>query len=858
MSPHARFPWEGEPENQRSGCRRLNPSLAVASGTGVRSESVGSECDLVSAILDTAATIVVVLDSAGRVMRFNRVCEQVTGYTCDEVLGQSFCELIIPADEQYEVCRNLLHPPGLKFTNPWEVHWRTKSGEQRLIAWSTMTLLNEQGLVDYVIATGSDISVRRHAEDMLKAEEARLNSLLEISQRASELSERDLIQHTLNETVRLTQSDIGYLHFVNSDQETLQLYAWSSATMPQCSAVYQSHYPISQAGVWADSVRTQQPVVHNDYPGLTDKRGLPAGHAHLLRHTSVPILDGNLVVLVLGVGNKVSEYTETDVRQIRLIGDHLWRIVRRKRAEDLMRESESRYRTLVEMSPDAIFLTNLEGRFLAANRQFLTLYGYRTVEEIQRIGLKVVDLVAEHDRQRALADALRTRRAGMVRNAQYDTFRQDGSVFPAEVSLSIILDADGRPCGFMGVSRDITDRKSLEAELRQHVRALQEEDCRRNDFLAMLAHELRNPLAPISSAVEVLRRHGSAPELTEKARDVIGRQVQHMIRLVDDLLDVSRITRGKIEIQRKRMTLQDAVHHGIEISRTLIDSCGHELTVSLPEKPLYVYGDSIRLAQVVANLLNNAAKYTPDGGQILVAVQRRNQDGVIEVRDNGVGIPADLLPRVFDLFVQADRSLDRSRGGLGLGLTLVRQLVELHGGTVQACSAGPGCGSEFVVQLPLAARAPKPRSSAAHLEKAPGVTAGCRVLVVDDHADSAAMLAELLNMHGQEVRTADSGPAALEVVPTFRPDLVLLDIGLPDMDGYEVARRLRRDTANRGMRLVALSGFGHKEALDRSREAGFQHHLVKPVNLGELLDLLQAPPTRKPAARRRSRAVIDS
>ena len=419
-------------------------------------------------------------------------------------------------------------------------------------------------------------------------------------------------------------------------------------------------------------------------------------------------------------------------------------------------------------------------------------------------------------------------------------------MFPTEVSLSLILDDNSQPHGIMGLSRDITERQFLEEELRQHVRALEEADRRRNDFLAMLAHELRNPLAPIRSAVDILRRPGAGSDLGGAAREVISRQVEHMVRLVDDLLDVSRITRGKIAIRRDRIPLDAVVHSGIEISRTLIDACGHELNVSLPDMSLCVLGDGVRLAQVVANLLNNAAKYTPERGRIWLQLEQDDDYAVIHVRDTGIGIPSDLLPRVFDLFVQADRSLDRARGGLGLGLTLVRQLVELHGGTVLAHSGGAGKGSEFAVRLPLdrcgqPAEAPLTSGRPGQRTDSPQ-----RILIVDDHADSAAMLAELLRMHGQEVRTAGNGAMAIQVAKSFRPGVVLLDIGLPGMDGFEIARRLRNLFSEEELRLVALSGFGHPEALRQSRDAGFQDHIVKPV------DLLRAPRSRSlsPSLRR--------
>lgn len=828
------------PAGTEDGPSKVDPRLSCPprEALAARPNCTWRECDLVAAILDTTAALVVVLDAEERVVRFNRLCEEVSGYTVEEVLGRRLSELSVLPAEQVDVWRHMLQSSSLRPAGPREVYWQTRRGDRRLVAWSTTALCNAAGDVDFVLATGTDITDRRCAEHALKWEEARLNSLLELSQKASELSERELVQLTLDEAVRWTTSELGCLHVVAGDQQSLQFYAWSSASAQRCEVSHQTREEISRAGVWADSVRMRQPVVRNDYVRDAVLHPLPLGKLRLKRHLSVPIMDGDRVTLVLGLGNKPCEYTDSDVRQTRLIGDNLWKSIRRKRAEQLLRESESRYRTLVEMSPDAIFFTDLEGRFLAANRQFLQLYGYRDVEEIQQIGLRVVDLVAPQDRRRSREDARRTRDSGMVRNSQYETIRRDGSLFPAEVSLSLVVGADSEPLGLMGVIRDITERRALENALKKHVRALEEEDRRRNDFLAMLAHELRNPLAPICSSVEVLRRPGADPTLAGRARDVIGRQVEHLIRLIDDLLDVSRITRGKIEIQPERIAVEEVVRSGMEISRALIEECGHQLSTALPDEPLYVQGDPVRLAQVIANLLNNAAKYTPNRGQIAISVRCDDRDVAIRVSDNGVGIPPDVLPRVFDLFVQADRSLERSRGGLGLGLTLVRQLVELHGGSVAAHSAGIGLGSEFTVRLPLAAEPRNLTRPAAAVDRGNIVQKRFRVLVVDDHADSAAMLAELLNLCGQEARTALDGPSALAVADTFHPDLVLLDIGLPDMDGYEVARRLRARPSGKDCLLVALSGFGHQEALQRSRQAGFQHHLVKPVDVQKLLDIL--------------------
>jgi signal transduction histidine kinase/DNA-binding response OmpR family regulator len=374
------------------------------------------------------------------------------------------------------------------------------------------------------------------------------------------------------------------------------------------------------------------------------------------------------------------------------------------------------------------------------------------------------------------------------------------------------------------------------------VRDIQEADRRKDEFLAMLAHELRNPLAPIRNAVHVMRLLGPTDPELQRARDLIERQVRHLTRMVDDLLDVSRITRGKIRLELEPVDVAAAVAVAVETSRPMIDSRKHELTVSMPRQPLQVRADLARLAQILANLLNNAAKYTPERGQIYLTVERQGQEAVFRVRDTGSGIPREMLPHIFDLFTQVDHSLDRAQGGLGIGLTLVRRLVDMHQGSVQATSDGPGRGSEFVVRLPLLPENQTEPANTPAADAAIVPAAHRRVLVVDDNVDSAVSLALLLQLEGHEVRTAHDGPAALDLAQSFRPEVVFLDIGLPMMDGYEVARRLRQLLPSESFVLAALTGYGHEEDRLRSEQAGFNAHLIKPVDPAAVHRLLATEP----------------
>jgi CheY-like chemotaxis protein len=392
--------------------------------------------------------------------------------------------------------------------------------------------------------------------------------------------------------------------------------------------------------------------------------------------------------------------------------------------------------------------------------------------------------------------------------------------------------SDGTLQRLLGISLDITARKQMEE-------ALKEADRRKDEFLAMLAHELRNPLAPIRHAVQILRKLGPEEPRLHWARDLIDRQVNHLARLVDDLLDVSRLVQGRITLQWENVDLAAVIAQAREASEPLMQSRHHTLSVTLPDAPLPVRADVVRLLQVIQNLLTNAAKYTPEGGRIELDARRENNRAIIQIRDNGIGLAPEVLPHIFDLFMQGERGLDRSQGGLGIGLTVVKQLMELHGGRVEAHSDGPGRGSEFTVCLPLGTLSPTDRRSMAAPEPL-SLGALRRILVIDDQVDVAESLTLVLELEGHQVKTALDGPTALELAAEFRPDVILLDLGLPGMDGYAVARQLRARPETRNVLLIAVTGYGREEDRERTRATGFDHHLVKPISLEKLRALLAA------------------
>jgi PAS domain S-box-containing protein len=407
--------------------------------------------------------------------------------------------------------------------------------------------------------------------------------------------------------------------------------------------------------------------------------------------------------------------------------------------------------------------------------------------------------------------------------------------------------------GDLMVAEDLAHRAAVAIENAHLYQALREADQRKDEFLALLGHELRNPLAPIRNSLQILKLAGTDAAPADRAREVMERQVEHMVRLVDDLLDVSRIMRGKVELRRQPTELTTVVARAVETAQPMIDAEGHQLAVSLPPEPLWVQGDLVRLAQVVSNLLNNAAKYTDRGGRIWLSARREGAEAVLRVRDTGIGIAPDALPRIFDMFFQAERRTRNAQGGLGIGLSLIRGLVELHGGRVEARSGGPGKGSEFLVRLPLQLLDGQPgeRRKSQEPEAAMPLPPH-RVLVVDDSTDAADSLAMLLRLQGQEVLVAYDGPSALEMAEASPPDIAFLDIGMPKMDGLEVARRFRAHPNLKRVQLVAVTGWGQPEDRQRTREVGFQHHLVKPVESAALRRLLAgARSTAAPPAQNR-------
>jgi PAS domain S-box-containing protein len=506
-------------------------------------------------------------------------------------------------------------------------------------------------------------------------------------------------------------------------------------------------------------------------------------------------------------------------------------ITERKRVES----DRQMFVTLVENSTDFIGICDVEGVPFFVNRAGLEMIGLDDIEAARKI--HVQEFFFPEDQMKIMDDffpAVLKNGHGEI-EIRFRHFKTGEARWMAYKVLTL-TNAANEPVAFATVSQDVTERRRLEDNLRRLAANLSEADRRKNEFLATLAHELRNPLAPMSNMLEVVKRADGDSHIIKTAHETLERQLGQMIRLVDDLLDLNRVTYDRLELRRDEVELSSVIQQAVEVARPLIDSAGHHLVIDLPDEPVYLHADQARLAQVFGNLLNNSSKYTRAEGMVSLTVKREGDEVVVTVKDNGAGIPQDKLDSIFDMFMQVDRTSERSQGGLGIGLTLVKRLTEMHGGSIEARSAGEGQGSEFIVRLPVLKRPAMQGRAGPDMES--DLQPQRRILIVDDNRDSADSLAMLMEITGNKTYMAHDGVEAFEAVEKYRPEVVLLDIGLPKLDGYEVCRRVREQPWGKDIVVIALTGWGQEDDRRRSEEAGFNGHLVKPVDYDELLDLL--------------------
>ena len=722
----------------------------------------------------------IVISQRGRILDCNEQIARMTGYTTQELVGRAVVDLIAPEDRERvaEIIRNGNDTIA-------EHAFLHKDGRRILIEAHGKTI--PAGSPDgRRLTTVRDITERKRIEQELRERTERYELVLAGAQSAIwdwDVPGRRVHFSSQWKALRGVADEVG-----DSEEE------WSAGIHPddaaRVSAAIQDHL-LGKTEVFAEEYRIR--CTDGSLKWVSD-RGIARRDA-----------SGN-VIRMAG--------SQTDITE-------------RKQIEQALRASQADLNHAQSVGQIGSWRLDIQRNTLHWSDENYRIFGVPVATPLSyETFLSVV-----HPDDRAYVGRMWET---ALRGAPYDIEHRlvvDGAVKWVRERAEMEFDEQGAVVGGFGTTLDIT-------ELKQAEQALIEADQRKDEFLAMLAHELRNPLTPIRNAAHVLGRLGSQEPRVQWAQQTIERQVDHLTRLVDELLDVSRIVRGKVTLKTEPVELAGVVNQALEMARPQIDAKGHQVALKLPRQPVHLPGDPVRLAQVVLNLLDNAAKYTPDGGSIEVELSVAGPVIEIQVRDNGIGIPAELLPHVFDLFQQGERSLDRSQGGLGIGLTLVKRLVEMHGGVLKAYSAGTGLGSTFTIWLPALPETPAADSGEA-LMASPATAARCRVLVVDDDPAVAESMTVLLELEGHEVRTAASGEVALAAARSFRPQLVLLDIGLQGMDGYQVAQQLRaQQAADESLCLVAVTGYGHEEARVRSEEAGFDRHLVKPVYPDALFELL--------------------
>ena len=754
--------------------------VGLGSATHRARHKAHGQSELLRTTLASIGDAVVTTDLSGRVTSMNRVAETLLGRTERDTRGELLSDVFRAVHEDRSPIENpaTLVLRGDRAPGPTNRYVLiAKDGTERLVDDNAAPIRDEDGQIVGGVLTFRDVTDRRKAE------------------LAREKSERELADFFENASVAL--------HWIGPDGVILRA----------------NHTELAMLG-----------YTREEYVGQ-----------HISKfHVDRDVIDDALSRLLRG--DSLSKFParmrhrDGSIKKVLIDSNSLWDTGRFLHSRCVMfdvteqkREEETRslLAAIVSASDDAIVSKTLDGIILSWNQGAERLFGYSRAEAVGRSTDLIIPPALRPEERQILQ---RIRQGDRIDHFETIRVTKDGRRLNISLTVSPLRDESGRVIGASKVARDITERKQMDE-------ALREADRRKDEFLATLAHELRNPLAPIRHSLEILLRSEGDPGLFRHATDILGRQLSHMIRLVDDLLDVSRITRDKLQLRKTRLELASIIKNAVEASRPLAERDQQTIDVSLPEQPIFLDGDPVRLTQVFSNLFNNACQYTEPGGRIWLTAERQDSEVVVLVRDSGIGMPADQLDGIFEMFAQVDDESERPRRGLGIGLTLVRRLVQLHGGTVTARSEGRGLGSEFEVRLPIAESHP---DFEAEVPARTLDSIARRILVVDDNRDSAESIATLLQLSGHRPFVVHDGLAAVEAAEHLRPDVVLLDVGLPKLSGIDACRRIRSHAWGKGMVIVALTGWGQESDRRNTTEAGFDAHLVKPVDYGNLLQLLAA------------------
>jgi len=710
------------------------------------------------------------------------------------------------------------------------------------VAAQAATALDNARLYD---AAQRDIAERKKAEEQLRRRELELAAIkddlaLQVAAltRMHELAMhltgtldlRAALQAVLETVVEIHGADFGLLSLYDPASDVLRTHAsvgFDAKTIKALDHIKPGEGPCGLA--FAQKTRVVIDDTQND-PRSGYRDIARAVGFHTVHSTPITTGTGDVLGVISVQFVRSHRPTQREMQFADMCAHHAAEEIEAVQALQARRESEARFRHMADNAPVLIWV-NDKGGCEFVNSEYLRFAG-KVFEDLRGTGW--TSLVHTDDVERYVHDYQWAAERHQPFEAQCRMRHTDGGYRWLRSTAMPRFGPDGEFLGYVGCSVDITDIKKSED-------ALKEADRRKDEFLATLAHELRNPLAPLCNGLQIMRLAEQNPSAIEQARNMMERQLKHMVRLVDDLLEVSRISSGKITLRKERTDVAVVLHSAIETSRPFIEEAKHEFIVNLPSEPLWLNADVTRLAQVFANLLNNAAKYTEANGRIRLKAERHGPQVVVRVKDNGIGIAADTLPQVFEMFAQADQSIEKSRGGLGVGLTLAKHLVTMHDGVIEAHSDGPGKGSEFVVRLPLAASEVTTAHDGGDVPDATGSGAvPLRILVADDNMDAATSMEVLLEILGNRVCIANDGAAAVAAAEEFRPDVVMLDIGMPKMNGYDAAEAIRRQPWGRDMVLVAVTGWGQDSDKQRSKTVGFDYHIVKPITSTALNGLMIA------------------
>jgi PAS domain S-box-containing protein len=823
-------------EAMRAAQRRLEHQQQQLSTANLALENKVEAQSLLAAIVASSDDAIVSKTLEGRITSWNKGAERLFGYPAHEAIGQSI-HLIVPPEGREQVAEILDRIRHGERVEHLDVVRVRKDGTRINVSLTVSPVHDRHGHVIGASKTARDITTRKAWEDQLVRSEEAQRLLIGIHDATRGLQDPVVVMREIANQVGVHFNVIRCAYGeVSPEQDQITITRGYTKDVPTVAG----RYPLEAFGtLMAGELKAGHTVSINDVrtDPLTDTQLAHETYARMqiVSLVCVPLTRGGKLAAVLVMcDDRPREWTRDEAQLLEQVAERTLFVVETARAAVILRESR-----------DVLAFAMRAGRMGAWSRdvtmdtvwwspEFASLFGF-SPDDQDFSRERLLERIAPEDRERlpkALEQALTTRQDYALefrfQHAKTGEWRW------MEARGRAQYDANGKPTMLHGLGIDITDRVRA-------VAALQEADRRKDEFLATLAHELRNPLAPISSGLHILRTAGDNQQVAETARQIMERQVAQMVRLVDDLLDVARITTGKVELRRETFDLVAAVNDAVETSRPLLDAAGQSITMTLPATPIYVHADRTRLAQVFGNLLNNSSKFSDRGHPIAIAIAHEDGQAVVRIRDTGVGIPRDALSKIFDMFGQADLHGARSRGGLGIGLSLVKRIVEMHGGSVTAHSEGAGRGSEFVVRVPAiaterTAAAPPPAEPASPPPRR-------RVLVVDDNTDAAESLAALLSIGGHETRLAHDGLQAVEEAKTFHPDVVFLDIGMPEIDGHETARRIREQPWGKNMVLVALTGWGQVEDRRRSKEAGFNHHLVKPADPAVVAKLISSLPS---------------